>query len=254
MANNTASIPAESGDDAAAQLSWPQDVSHEPTLKIGEVRAMMSGEFPFLATSKIRHFENEGLITPHRTPSNQRLFSLADVERLRFILIEQRDRYAHLAQIKEMLRQLDMGVATHEHPSRMHVVDGGEPAAVRPGTRLTKNELSQLVGVSIQRIESYIESGLLTTDARGRLTAQAVDIVRYAAALEEAGMPSQQLRAVRTSAHAHAVALVNMLALEHSRKTPLAQERVAAATGELSALLTHYYHALLLESIDVELR
>ncbi|MDD7465866.1 MAG: MerR family transcriptional regulator [Actinomycetaceae bacterium] len=255
MAQTSASIPADSGRDAAAeQLSWPQDVSHEPTLKIGEVRAIVSGEFPFLAASKIRHFENEGLISPHRTPSNQRLFSLADVERLRFILIEQRDRYAHLAQIKEMLRQLDSGAATHEHPGRMHAVGGGESAAVRPGTRLTKTELSQLVGVPIHQIESYVEAGLLAPDSRGRFTSQAIDIVRYAAALEEAGMPTRQLRAVHTSAHAHAVALVNMLALERARKTPLAQERVVAATGELSALLTHYYRALLLESIDVELR
>ncbi|MCI5826008.1 MAG: MerR family transcriptional regulator [Arcanobacterium sp.] len=254
MPRDLAQIPEESGGSPAEQLSWPQDISHEPTLKIGEVRAMVSGEFPFLAASKIRHFENEGLITPYRTPSNQRLFSLADVERLRFILIEQRDRYAHLAQIKEMLRQLDSGAATYEHPARMHAVDGGGLAAVRPGTRLSKVELSQLVGVSIQKIESYITAGLLTPDSRGRLTAQAIDIVRYAAALEELGMPPRQLRAVHTSAHAHAVALVNMLALERARKTPLAQERVLAATGELSALLTHYYHALLMENIDMELR
>lgn len=241
-------------DDDASCISWPQDLPHEPTLKIGEVRSMLSAEFPFLAASKIRHFENEGLIDPQRTRSNQRMFSLADVERLRFILVEQRDRYTHLAQIKEMLRQLDTGEVINEHPGKMRAVGGGEQVAIRPGTRLAKTELSQLVGVSVQTIDRYIDVGLLTTDSRGRLTAQAVDIVRYANMLEELGMDSRQLRSVRTSAHAHAVSVVNILALERSRKTPLSQERVVAATSEMSALLTHYYRALLQENIDVELR
>lgn len=244
----------DQADDDTQYISWPQDISHEPTLKIGEVRSMLSAEFPFLAASKIRHFENEGLIVPQRTHSNQRMFSLADVERLRFILVEQRDRYTHLAQIKEMLRQLDAGEVVNEHPGKMRVVRRGEQATIRPGTRLTKTELSQLVGVSVQTIDRYIDSGLLTADSRGRLTSQAVDIVRYASMLEDAGMDSRQLRSVRTSAHAHAVSVVNMLALERSRKTPLSQERVLVATSEMSALLTHYYRALLQENIDVELR
>ena len=247
-------IQQEQLEEAVESRRWPHDVAHDATLKIGEVRAMLSAEFPFLAASKIRHFENEGLIFPQRTPSNQRLFSLADVERLRFILIEQRDRYTHLAQIKEMLRQLDNGEVTQEHPAAMRAVASGERVAIRPGTRLTKGELAQLVGVPVAVIEEYISAGLLVQDPRGRLTAQAVDIVKYAQMLQAAGVDLRLLRSVHNSAHAHAVAVMNMLAVERSRKTPLAQERVAAGASEMASLLTHYYRALILESVDVELR
>ena len=62
--------------------SWPTDLSHEPTLKIGDVIVELRHEFPLLAASKIRHYENLQLIRPHRTASNQRLFSVSDGEKL----------------------------------------------------------------------------------------------------------------------------------------------------------------------------
>ncbi|MBM7825414.1 DNA-binding transcriptional MerR regulator [Arcanobacterium pluranimalium] len=236
------------------RLTWPQDVSHEPTLKIGEVLAALNSEFPFLAASKIRYYESLELIQPHRTDSNQRMFSYADIERLRFILVEQRDRYTRLPQIKEMLKQLDSGEVHSEHPGKMRVVRENDVHTPRPGTRLHKDELAALTGASTTEIEGFIAAGLLTQDSRGRLTAQAVDIVRYALMLTEVGVDIRSLKSVRTSAHAHAVNLVNLLANERAKKNSVAKERVIVETGELSTMLTNYYRALLLESIDVELR
>ncbi|MFC5370117.1 MerR family transcriptional regulator [Arcanobacterium bovis] len=236
------------------KLTWPQDVSHEPTLKMGEVLAALNSEFPFLASSKIRYFEQVDLIQPHRTDSNQRRFSHADIERLRFILVEQRDRYTALPQIKEMLKQLDSGEVESEHPSKMRIVRDNDIHTPRPGTRLHKDELAALTGASTADIESFVAAGLLTQDSRGRLTAQAVDIVRYALMLKDVGVDMRSLRSVRTSAHAHAVNLVNLLANERAKKNAVAKERVIMETGELSTMLTNFYRALLLESIDVELR
>ncbi|QJC21773.1 transcriptional regulator FtsR [Arcanobacterium buesumense] len=250
----SAEIAKCSNPHKASGLSWPQDVSHEGTLKIGEVIDLLSREFPFLAASKIRYFESQNLIDPQRTASNQRLFSLADVERLRFILIEQRDRYVALPQIKEMLRQLDAGENVADHPGRMRAVEDSEVTKPSPGTRLQVRELAALVGASYADIERLIQVKILTPDARGRLTAQAVDIVRYVMMLEEKGLDTRQLRAVRHSAHSHAAHVVAMLATERAKNTPLAKERVIAETGEFAALLTNLYRALLLESIDVELR
>ena len=86
-------VPSSASKREEPQISWPQDVSHVPSLRIGEVRTALATEFPLLTVSKLRHYESLGLVTPHRTPSNQRLFSAADVERLRFVLQEQRDRF-----------------------------------------------------------------------------------------------------------------------------------------------------------------
>ena len=243
----------ETSEVVSAPLSWPQDVSHEPSLKIGEVIAMVSSEFPFLAASKIRHFESQGLILPHRTPANQRLFSLADVERLRFILTEQRDRYAHYAQIKEMLRQLDSGEAEHTHPGRMRVIS--EPkVSVAAGTRVSADELARLSGLPVVQISRYFDAGLLAQDSRGRVTSDAVDIVRYTALLEEAGVGMKVIKAIHTSAHAHAVALASLVETERRGSSPLAKERAASAATELMALISHLYRAQLSQNLDVEMR
>lgn len=234
--------------------TWPHDVSHEPTLKIGEVTAHLRHEFPFLAASKIRYFESQGLVEPHRTPSNQRLFSLADVERLRFILVEQRDRYAPLPQIKEMLRQLDAGQATREHPGKMRALPAGTEVRPSPGTRIHKDELAALTGASLAEIENMIQAGMLILDARGRLTAQAVDIVRFSKMLAELGMDLRSLRQVRNSAHAHATNVVSGLATERAKNTPVSKERVVNESAEMATMLTNLYRALLTENIDVQLR
>lgn len=234
--------------------TWPHDISHEPTLKIGEVTAHLRDEFPFLAASKIRYFESQGLIEPHRTASNQRLFSLADVERLRFILVEQRDRYVPLPQIKEMLRQLDSGAETREHPGRLRALPAGTEVRPSPGTRIHKDELAALTGASLEEIERLISAKMLVTDARGRLTANAVDIVRFARTLQHSGMDARSLRQVRNSAHAHAANVVANLATERARNTPVARERVVSESAEMATMLTSLYRALLTESIEVQLR
>ncbi|AJC69611.1 transcriptional regulator FtsR [Trueperella pyogenes] len=234
--------------------SWPQDVSHEPTLKIGEVTSHLRQEFPFLAASKIRYFESQGLIEPYRTDSNQRIFSLADLERLRFILVEQRDRYVPLPQIKEMLAQLDSGRATQEHPGKLRALASDVDVRPTPGTRIHKDELAALTGASLAEIDQLIAAGMITLDARGRMTAHAVDIVRYGKMLADAGMDIRGLRQVKNSAHAHATNVVGQLATERARNTPVAKERVVNESAEMATMMTNLYRALLAENIDVQLR
>ncbi|MBE6483533.1 MAG: MerR family transcriptional regulator [Actinomycetaceae bacterium] len=236
-------------------LTWPQDLSHDPVLKIGEVRSRLAGDFPLLTVSKIRHYESIELIHPHRTASNQRLFSEADIERLRFILTEQRDRYLPLSQIGELLRQLDAGEQPVDvHPGRMRVIDDGELRRPQPGTRLRLAEVSELTGVSVAEIDEMLEAGILKADSRGRLTAQAPEIVRLASLLRQAGYDLRQIRTIRTSAHAHAVMITNSLVSQPVRTSPAAGERAIAQAAETSALVSHLYRALLTENVEIEMR
>lgn len=247
------SSPLRSPEKARAERYWPFDVSHEATLKIGEVRDILANEFPMLSVSKIRHYESIELITIERTPSNQRLFSQADVERLRFILTEQRDRYLPLTQIAELLRQLDSGQAGAAHPGRMRVVDEDDIVRPRPGTRLTKAEVADLTGASIELIEDVAEAGIVEVDPRGRLTSQAVDIVRFAMTLTSMGADMRQIRAIKTSAHAHASMISTHVATQFARHTPASKERGLAQATEMSALAVKLYQALLVENLEIEL-
>jgi DNA-binding transcriptional MerR regulator len=72
-------------------------------LSIGEVLALLLEEFPDVTISKIRFLESQGLIEPERTASGYRKFSQAEVDRLKFILREQRENYLPLKVIRTRL-------------------------------------------------------------------------------------------------------------------------------------------------------
>ncbi len=79
-------------------------------LSIGEVLALLHDEFPDVTISKIRFLESQGLIDPERTPSGYRKFYDGDVERLRFILHEQKEHFLPLKVIKDRLDSGEPGV------------------------------------------------------------------------------------------------------------------------------------------------
>lgn len=70
---------------------------------IGEVLALLLEEFPDITISKIRFLESQGLITPERTSAGYRKFTRPEVERLRFILREQKDNFLPLRVIRDRL-------------------------------------------------------------------------------------------------------------------------------------------------------
>lgn len=74
-----------------------------PHLSIGEVLEVLRDEFPDVTVSKIRFLESQGLVTPERTPSGYRKFQTEDVERLRWILRQQKEHYLPLKIIKGRL-------------------------------------------------------------------------------------------------------------------------------------------------------
>ena len=75
-------------------------------------------EFPDITISKIRFLESQGLVDPERTPSGYRKFYPADVERLRFILREQREHFLPLKVIKERLDEVDRDGGFAERSTR----------------------------------------------------------------------------------------------------------------------------------------
>lgn len=83
-------------------------------LSIGEVLNLLQEEFPDVTISKIRFLESQGLLDPERTPSGYRKFYDADIERLRWILRQQKENFLPLKVIKDRLAagELDEPVAT----------------------------------------------------------------------------------------------------------------------------------------------
>lgn len=76
-------------------------------LSIGEVLSLLQEEFPDVTISKIRFLESQGLVDPERTPSGYRKFYEPDIERLRWVLRQQRDAFLPLKVIKGRLEEHD---------------------------------------------------------------------------------------------------------------------------------------------------
>ncbi len=113
-------------------------------LSIGDVLNELRSEFPEITISKIRFLESQGLLVPERTPSGYRKFYSADVDRLRWILLQQRDHFLPLKVIKGRLEQLELGdgvltVGSHREQTNNAEQLGEGAAPARRGARAVKS-------------------------------------------------------------------------------------------------------------------
>jgi len=131
-------------------------------LSIGEVLTRLRVEFSDITISKIRFLESEGLIEPQRTPSGYRKFTTNDLERLRFVLLAQRDQYLPLKVIKENLDAMDRGLSPAKTVGgvatpRLATADGlsvGESYASENDLRLTRAEISAF-GIGARHLRAF---------------------------------------------------------------------------------------------------
>ncbi len=72
-------------------------------LSIGDVLSLLRQEFPDVTISKIRFLESQGLVNPERTPSGYRKFYEHDIDRLKWVLRQQREHFLPLKVIKDRL-------------------------------------------------------------------------------------------------------------------------------------------------------
>jgi DNA-binding transcriptional MerR regulator len=84
-------------------------VTSRTYLSIGDVLTLLREEFPDVTISKIRFLESQGLVNPERSPSGYRKFFDHDVERLRWVLRQQREHFLPLKVIRDRLADGDLG-------------------------------------------------------------------------------------------------------------------------------------------------
>jgi len=176
-------------------------------LSIGEVLSKLKTEFSDITISKIRFLESEGLIEPQRTPSGYRKFTNNDLERLRFVLLAQRDQYLPLKVIKDNLDAMDRGLVPAKTigavaTPRLAAQDGvltSDQFASNNDLRLTRAELisaSNLSDEQLAEIESY---GLISI--RGRhYDSDALAVAKAVAEISAFGIGARHLRAFKTAA------------------------------------------------------
>ena len=161
-------------------------------LTIGAVAKILGQEFDDISISKIRYLEDQKLLAPRRTAGGYRLYSQADVERLRAILRMQRDEFLPLRVIRQELASGDFGGARRGSEAAANRRAASVDASV---STMTLEEILDEAGVSESLIRELQEFGIVQPDRRdGRMVYDETDleIVRAAAELSRFGVAGQE--------------------------------------------------------------
>jgi len=259
----------------------------DPTHRsIGEVLALLKHEHPDITISKIRFLESQGLISPERTPSGYRKFFAADVDRLRWILEQQRDNFLPLKVIK---RRLDSGGPSVANATTHTVDDSREPTlfsrsldapgvaktpatghatSARPAPKpiantadtgsvsLTTRQLADASGVDTLFVDEIQRLGLIApiaTIGESIYDHEALIVVKAAATLSLRGVQPRHLRMFKVAAERQAGVFQQLLGAK-AKRNPDAASDARSELNELIGLGETIQRSVLRRSLGTELR
>jgi DNA-binding transcriptional MerR regulator len=247
-------------------------------LSIGEVLSLLREEFSDITISKIRFLESQGLLDPERTPSGYRKFYDEDVERLRWILQQQREHFLPLKVIKGRLSGEAPGTS-EEESSSMAGEDEPEGAAAdaaaktvtaagaadRPatrsstarsplpdGTNLTLEELGAASGLAESQIRDLQRFGLVSCrDVGGTayFDEAALAVAQLAGAFARHGVEARHLRMYKNAADREAGLFEQIVMPLVKQRNPQARRQAMATLEELSGLGRELRQALLRQAL-----
>lgn len=228
--------------------------SRRRLMSIGEVLDALGEEFPGTTHSKIRFYEEQGLVHPERTPSQYRKYSVEDLERLRYVLRVQREHYLPLKVIKEHLDAMDRGleppalITGPQVPSVLPLGDGlptSDTMGEASGLRLSRKELLSAAEVEEEFVAQLEEFGLLPP-ARGRTpyTRDDLVVVQVAKDLSGFGLQARHLRPFRTAADRELGLVDQVVAGVRGGKDAAADARAEELESEFAALSVRLHVAL----------
>jgi DNA-binding transcriptional MerR regulator len=247
-------------------------VADREHLSIGEVLSLLREEFPDITISKIRFLESQGLLDPERTPSGYRKFYEPDVERLRWILRQQREHFLPLKVIKGRL--LGGGTAVEEAPAR--VAERPQPAAATTttnsvratsaidvaeesglsagpsGVNLTLEELTTACGLPAAQVAELEKFGLLAGKAVGGTTyydEEALVVANLAAGFLRFGVEARHLRMYKNFADREAGFFEQVVMPLLKQRNPQARQQAVETLGELSKMGQGLRTALLRQAL-----
>ncbi len=234
-----------------------EDAGRVPAaMSIGEVLARLRPEFPDVTISKIRFLESEGLVEPERSSSGYRKFSPAHLERLRFVLAAQRDRYLPLRVIKQQLEARDSGgdeqaapAPAPEVPTAVAVAEalpGPEQFDEDPSEiRLSRDELAGAAGLLPEQLDQLEQYGLVAPRPGSRsYDGDALVVAKTVAEMARFGIEPRHLRSFTSAADREAGLVEQIVAPLRRQRNPQARDRAEEVVRELGALSVRLHVAL----------
>jgi DNA-binding transcriptional MerR regulator len=238
------------GGPAASQAPRPK------SLTIGAVCKQIEREFPDISISKIRYLEDQKLLSPRRTQGGYRLYTAADVERLRTILRLQRDEFLPLRVIRQ---ELASGRAERE--SVPSAGKGPDPRTLRRasvnvqsagGAMYRLSDVLEETGADPKLVKELEEFGVIKGQRRDGETLYddtEREIIRAVTELARFGVGGRNLRVFRTSADREAALLEQILAPALRSRNPDRRKEAVEALENLAAIASHLKYLLLVRDL-----
>jgi DNA-binding transcriptional MerR regulator len=246
-----------SAEESAESLRERASLANTPpggkSLTIGAVCKQLEREFPDISISKIRYLEDQKLLSPRRTQGGYRLYTPADVGRLRTILRLQRDEFLPLRVIRQ---ELAAGRADSDTPT------GGAPdprtlrrasVAVRSsGAVYSLADVLDETGADAKLVRELEDFGVIKGERRDGDTwydDTEREVVRAARELARFGVGGRNLRVFRTSADRESALLEQILAPSLRSRNPERRKEAVEALENLAAIASHMKYLLLVRDL-----
>ena len=244
---------------ALSETRAPESASRpRKALTIGAVCKILQSEFDDISISKIRYLEDQKLLTPRRTPGGYRLYSQADVERLRTILRLQRDEFLPLRVIRQELAaggEIDLGGGGGGGDGDRRTSGGSVRRAILVNTSsayLTLDQVIEETGAREELISELENFGIVQPERRdGKTVYDETDreIVRAANELSRVGVGARNLRVFRSSADREANLLEALLGPSLRSRNPERRKEALQSLESLAATVSHLKHLLLVRDL-----
>ncbi|HST56416.1 MAG TPA: MerR family transcriptional regulator [Solirubrobacteraceae bacterium] len=254
-------VPATGAEGLEVNVEVAVDVPQadgprQKSITIGAVCKALAQEFPDISISKIRYLEDQKLLTPRRTAGGYRLYTHADVARLRTILRMQRDEFLPLRVIRQELASgrvdsaPDAADAVAREPGRhrrasvsVHDASGALYSLedVLEETKADRKLVGELEEYGV--VKGELRSGVRYFDETER------EIIAAVAELARYGVGGRNLRVFRSSADREASLLQQILAPSLRSRNPQRRKEALEALENLAAVTTHLKHLLLVRDL-----
>jgi DNA-binding transcriptional MerR regulator len=224
---------------------------------IGEVIELLRNEFQDISISKIRFLESNGLLTPQRTASGYRKFTVVDIEQLKYILRMQRDYFLPLKVIREHIDAINRGLeppvvgdVAPKPPALLMDVDS--IVSTSTGMRLTKEELVGNSGGSADFVDALIEYGIIKVTTSGYFTGLDLNIAQKCFELSQFGLEPRHLKTVATSASREVELFTPILKNARSGKNPVSKAQAEDLALALAGSIVSLHAYLVRDLLDLE--
>lgn len=241
-------------DRQVTEVAPPGPARPRKALTIGAVAKVLSKEFDDVSISKIRYLEDQKLVTPRRTQGGYRLYSQADVDRLRTILRLQRDEFLPLRVIRQ---ELSAG------PSLSGLSGGGNGASksntarraklvTTSSSRFTLDEVIEETGARPEFVRELADFGLVAPKKEnGNEVYDETDmeIVRAGNELARSGVAARNLKVFKTSADREVQLVEALLAPKLISRNPQRRKEAVESLERMATVLSELKHALLVRDL-----